>query len=107
MTPDFPTVLADESGFRLERDGTDVVGVRWDEIQEIIAFKRDIFSYDIICLGFRVDDSETFIEVAEDFPGYKQFLKTVESRFPLKDGWWNDVAVPAFATNMMQIWARA
>ena len=58
-------------------------------------------------LGFRVDDSETFIEVAEDFPGYKQFLKTVESRFPLKDGWWNDVAVPAFATNMMQIWARA
>jgi len=85
MTPDFPTVLADESGFRLERDGTDVVGVGWDEI----------------------DDSETFIEVAEDFPGYKQFLKTVESRFPLKDGWWNDVAVPAFATNMMQIWARA
>ena len=107
MSEQFPEVEFDDCGFRLIQQQKVLREVRWADIQEIVAFKRDLFSYDAICLGFRIDERDHFVEVAEDYPGYKPFLSTVEQRFPLKDDWWREVAFPAFATNWTTIWKHS
>ena len=100
----FPKVTVTDSGFRLAGGSHEPLGIAWDDIVEIVAFKWDIFVYDVICLGFRLIGAEDFIEVAEAFSGYKNFIKAVESRFALAENWWNDVAFPAFETNWSTIW---
>lgn len=100
----FPKVTTTDSGFRLAGGSHEPLDVAWADIVEIVAFKRDVFAYDVISLGFRLDGTEDFVEIAEDFPGYRGFIKIVESRFTLAENWWNDVAFPAFETNWATIW---
>ena len=102
-----PEVTATDSGFQLFSHFRELHSVAWDDVVEVVAFKRDVFSYDVICLGFRVIGTEQFIEVGEDFPGYATFLNVVESRFALAGNWWHSAAFPAFATNWSTIWASS
>lgn len=103
----FPTVTTSDVGFRLAGPSYGPREIRWDDIVEIVAYKLDHWSYDVICLGFRVDGADDFIEVVEDFPGYKEFINVVESRFTLAEDWWRKVAFPAFTTNWTTIWKSA
>ena len=100
----FPEVTATDSGFRLAGGSHEPRDVPWRDIVEIVAFKRDVFAYDVICLGFRLNGTEELIEVAEDFPGYDSFIKIVEARFTLPENWWQTVAFPAFETKRSTIW---
>ncbi len=103
----FPRVTTTESGFRLAGGCHEPLNTAWEDVVEIVAFKRDNWAYDVICLGFRLVGTEEFIEIAEDFPGYENFLKVVESRFTLAEDWWQNVAFPAFQTNWSTIWASS
>ncbi|MBC8355684.1 MAG: hypothetical protein H8E66_27210 [Planctomycetes bacterium] len=102
--PNLPEITVTASRFKLTRGDHEELEVNWDSIVEIIAFKRDMFGYDVICLCFRVSENDDFIEVAEDFPGHSAFIQELTSRFALAENWWNDVAFPAFATNASTIW---
>jgi hypothetical protein len=96
----------DDSGFRLIQDGKVLHEISWTDIDEIFGFKRDCLIYDVICLGFRIDETDQIVEVAEDFPGFDQFLEALEQRFSLKSNWWRKVAVPAFETNWTTMWKK-
>jgi len=76
----------------------------WDDVTEIVAYKLDMLSYDVICLGFRLRGSDTFIEVAEECSGYKELLVAVEQQFPLAENWFSKVAFPAFELNWLTLW---
>ena len=82
------------------------ITVRWSEIVEIVAFKHDLWAYDMICLGLRMDGTDEILEVAEECPGYQQWLQVVEGRFQLVDDWWRRTAYPAFVMNLSTIWQR-
>lgn len=101
----FPEVTVTDAGFRLASGSHEPLDVAWDDVVEIVTFKRDVFAYDVICVGFRLIDTEDLIEVAEDFPGYDHFVKVVGSRFGLAKDWWRNVAFPAFKPNWSTIWA--
>ncbi|MDA0587678.1 MAG: hypothetical protein O2820_05305 [Planctomycetota bacterium] len=97
---------------RTAADGFSIVGgnpvtVRWQDVVEIVAFKRDLLTRDLICVGFRVVGSEELIETDEEMPGFGKLRADVESRFSLPENWWSEVAFPAFATNMTTIWSAA
>ncbi len=81
--------------------------VRWGDVKEIFAFKRDMFGFDLICLGFRLDGDGTYAEVDEDYDNYQEFLEALPQRFPgIRREWFYDVAFPAFAPCLHSLWGQ-
>ncbi len=77
----------------------------WDSVIEVFAFKRDLFSVDLICIGFRVDTEGTFYEIDEEMSGYNDVVKFLEMPFDgINVDWFSEVAHPAFETNLLSLW---
>jgi len=92
--------------------GLSVVGEKkaktaWTSIAEIVAYKVDLWSYDIICVGIRVRESEDFIELEERWEGFRQLIAALEERFDIPRDWWSKVSYPAFAENRAILWSRS
>jgi hypothetical protein len=101
-----PSLKVEEGGFSyVGRDETTTVN--WSDVKEAFAFKRDIFSVDLICLGFRVSDDGRYWEIDEQMSGYEEVLTAMAKAFPpLDTSWWHKVAFPAFKTNLVTIWGQ-
>ena len=96
-----------DTSFCVHARGKLVAQVDWAEVLEIVAWKEDLFTYDIICLGFRVREDGAYWQINEEFDGYSEFHTELNRRFPeIKPDWVMDVAFPAFARNRMTLWRR-
>ncbi len=79
----------------------------WDSVLEIFTFKRDLFTVDLICLGFRIDNEGVYFEIDEEMKGYKELESFLLTRFKgIKKEWFSDVASPAFETNLVSLWGE-
>ncbi len=97
-----------------EGDGLAFVGeggratLRWSDVKEIVAFKRDAFAHDLICIAFRVSAAGEWWEIHEEMPGYQEILAALPAAFPgIRTDWWHAVAFPAFETNATLLWNAA
>lgn len=100
-------ITLNPSGYSIEKYGEVVAKIFWSDVKEIFAFKRDLFAYDLICLGFRTNDDDTFWEVDEQCIGYRELLKELTAQFPgIRTDWFEQVAHPAFATNRTTLWGK-
>jgi len=100
-------VVCDESGFHFVEHGKTSARVSWSEILEVFAYKEDLFSYDEICLGFRVSEDGTFWMVSEKCIGYNDLLTELECRFSgIRTNWFAEVAFPAFVPNRTTLWGQ-
>jgi hypothetical protein len=79
--------------------------LRWSDVVEIVAYKRDLLTTDLVCVGFRCLASDDVIEIDEEMAGFDAAMAAVAFRFPLPENWRSDVAFPAYATNMTTIWS--
>ena len=100
----FPEVAATDAGFQFAGVPHLPLEIPWRDVVEIEAFKRVVFSYEVVALGFRVSGTEEFIEVTEEFPGFENLVKVVESQFSLAENWRCNVGFPAFRTRFSTIW---
>jgi len=78
---------------------------KWNEIEEINVYKKDILTIDLICMD--IFFKETYIMFSEDTPGWYHLvakLKEVFNHIP-KD-WDNDIILPPFETNFKTIYKR-
>ncbi len=81
--------------------------VAWLAVEAIAAYKRDLITYDDICLAFKVEDS-SWVEMSEDEPGFETLMAEVERRYPeMPPDWFREVMHPAFAPNYRVLWERA
>jgi len=83
--------------------------VRWQEVRRATVFKRDLFTYDCICLLLSQSD-ETGIELDEEMYGWNRLTKSLPQFLPgcqPWDQWFSTVAFPAFATNQTEIYYHA
>ncbi len=79
----------------------------WGSVLEIFAFKRDQFSVDLICIGFRIDNDGLYYQVDEDMGGYKELKGFLNDHFKgINKEWFSDVAFPAFETNLLSLWGE-
>ena|ERR1035437_5308815 len=100
------TLVVEEAGFAFVWPNNRSP-VRWSEVKEIFAFKRDLWGYDLICIGFRISDDGEYWEIDEQMPGYKEVIAAVEKAFPgIETEWWRKVAFPAFKMNFMTLWGQ-
>lgn len=86
-------------------DGTTDIATRWADINRITAFKRDLFSYDELCLLIHAGDR--LIELNEEMTGYLEFDEALHEALAISPKWKLEVLFPAFATNAIMIFERS
>jgi hypothetical protein len=104
-------IFYDNDGLRAEwRDPSGAwtrVALEWDEVTSVVAFKRDVFTVDLICLAFNTADR--VCEINEEMIGYKALVKHLPTFLPgclQHDDWFQRVAFPAFVPNATEIYSR-
>jgi hypothetical protein len=76
---------------------------KWTEISRVVAFKRDCFAYDLLCIEIEVDGlAFEFDEEMEGWEGMINSFPEYMPGFPRRDEWWDGVVHPSFATNVTQ-----
>lgn len=99
-------VRFDNEGFKVMLGDKTVGAVSWANVREVAGFKHDLWSYDEICLGFRVEGSENYAWSGEEDFGFEKFRAEVERRFNLDPSWFMDIMVPAFEQKWTRLWPR-
>lgn len=95
----------DEAGFDVVANAGVTIQITWDSVVEIVVFKRDLFSIDEICLGFRCRGRDDYQWVGEEDLEFSALQAEVEKRFSgIRTDWFQEVAVPAFRENWTVIW---
>ena len=94
-------------GFIVMPNRDPIASVQWVTILEIFAMKHDLFSYDEVCLGFRIDEAGNYIWVGEDDHGFREFRTEVERRFSIDPIWFQKVVQPPFAENLTTLWTQS
>jgi hypothetical protein len=88
-------------------DGDEVIRLKWDQVANVFAYKRDLYSVDQIC--FVIECTDLGIEVREGDEGYESLIAQMQRNipgFPAQDQWWEGVALPPFAPNWTKIYSR-
>jgi hypothetical protein len=100
-------IRCDESGFAVSGASVGATSLNWSEVRTVLAYKPDLYTTDLICLGFTALDGT--IEVDEEMQGWSQLVERLPSLLPgtppLSD-WWERVAKPPFATCVTKLFER-
>jgi hypothetical protein len=98
-------ISVDEVGLGVVRDPLDPESFTplfsWAEVNRVVAFKRDLFMEDLLCLRFETSAGSAH-EVNEELAGWDELLDQLPERLPgclSKDTILALVALPAFAAN--------
>ncbi len=101
----YGAIFCDEEFIKVTTSKNIVHLIPWRKIEEVHAFKRDLFTVDLICLALKLTDEDGYFEVHEEMHGYHDMLKVLPDRLPgYTESWYSDVAFPAFGTNLRLIW---
>ena len=99
-------IISTSDGLELHALGKLNWSLRWEDVTGVVAYKRDCYSVDQVCVGFRIlDDNEHYFVIDEDQLGYRSILNDLDDR---TDGAWsnkfNEVILPPFKTCWTEIW---
>jgi hypothetical protein len=104
------SVSLQETGFQLhpiDQQDRPPTCFKWREITTVLAYKRDCFAVDLICLA--IADAVTFLEINEEDAGWDAFIRALENNLPGSvpvDTWWPAVAKPPFETSQTTIYRK-
>ena len=77
----------------------------WHKIHSIIAFKRDLITYDDICLT--IEHEFDVLTISESFPGWQKIKNEIENRFNITDlKWFEKMANHAFVNNEIILYKK-
>jgi hypothetical protein len=96
-----------KSVLSLEDGSLSSIAIQWNEVTSVSAFKRDLFSYDLVCLIIRTGTVEC--ELDEQMDRWESLIKALPKYLPgtpSPSEWWDKVAHPAFAPNMTILFSR-
>jgi len=93
-----------KNGFEIN-DGTTLINIKWDEIEKIDAFKRDLLTEDQICLEIHV--SKKIFYCSENFEGWVKFEKELKNQLSeLDKNWFSKVTQPPFEESRITIFPK-
>jgi len=96
-----------DDGFSVQQGPKVLAEVRWEDVDEIRAYKADLFATDLMCWGFCISGQDSMVEVNEEMAGFKALVDAAELRYGMNwKAWWEKVAYPASATNMTVLWRK-
>ena len=86
---------------------TRIFKATWNEINGAVAYKRDCFAYDLLCVGFSTPDGS--FETNEQMEGWEtliEMLPTYLPGTPKPEQWWGKVVQPPFAINATTLFSK-
>lgn len=92
---------------RHKRGKTMRAEMAWKDVTTAIAFKRGCYTVDLICIALVGADGS--LEVNEEMSGWKGLVEALPGYLPgclAEHEWFQQVAFPAFATNLVHIFRR-
>lgn len=81
----------------------------WADVFRVVAFKRDVFSADLICMEIQ-DRVGSSIEINEQMEGWKELVAMLPEylpEFPQFEQWFLRVAQPPFRPCPTELYRRA
>ena len=85
-------------------DEKDKMQIAWNDITKIVAFKRDLYAVDVICIAIERNDG--VCELNEEMKGFSDLFGFMEKNLYVSPSWYIDIMTPAFATNMIIIYEK-
>ena len=86
--PKYGTVTANDTSVKILRPKADSAELRWSEIEEVHAFKRDLLTTDLICLAFKKLGRNEYCEIHEEMAAYHDLLEMMQKSLPKFDISW-------------------
>lgn len=88
-------ILQGDAGFSLF-NGTDYVdSVIWNDVEEVVAYKVDCFTYDTIFLAFKLQGVERPFKVDEEVCGFPLLMESMAQNLPgIDPDWYFHVMFP-------------
>jgi hypothetical protein len=95
-------------GFGVLQGGALLFGVRWADVEEVVAFRERSFAADRLGLAFRLCGQAAHHRADDTMAGYAALVQEVERVYPdYNPGWWSEVAYPvAFSPHRTVVWTR-
>ena len=81
--------------------------LNWDEVDGAVAYKRDCYTVDLICIAFGNESGG--VEINEEMPEWSSLIKALPRYLPgcmSEESWFEQVAFPAFETSPVHIFKR-
>lgn len=95
-------------GIWLENGASEEV-IFWEKIVQVIVYKRDCYTVDLICLAILDREGLVLLEVDEGMIGFQELIDEKPRRLDgcLSMGGWNmQVTFPAFETSLTELYRR-
>jgi hypothetical protein len=93
---------------RVDRPTESLGGFEWEAVARVVAFKRDLYIHDLLCVTFELADGSGF-EIHEHMMGWQDLIDSLHDRLPGSVPfveWWQEVVFPAFETNETTLFER-
>lgn len=101
-------ISADEAGIKVDSGSGGRPVIAWDQVTRIVAFKRDVYSHDLICLLIETKD-KSVLDINESMPGWTELVNELEIRLPSAKphaDWFTEVVFPAFVPSPTDVFIR-
>jgi len=98
-----------EGGFSILESDKETIYIVWGEIIEIVAFKRDLLTVDLVCFNIRVvrKGENIWFLIHEEMNGFDVLTNKLQSLLPEFDSDWRDkVMKPAFASSRTTLYTK-
>ncbi len=85
-----------------------IQAINWANIDNLVAYKRDCYGSDLMCLG--IGGAGSALEVTEEKQGWDELLNRAPDFLPgwrSKTDWYQAVMLPAFKENRTVIFSRS
>lgn len=97
-------ILLHDDGFSLRKGSDELFSMKWQDIREVVAFKRDELTSDCICLSFRASSGDEYFEVNEEMEGFILLSVEMMRHIPsISPDWFDAVMQPPFATSSTRL----
>ena len=100
-------IILREDGFDLHRGEEHKGEVSWDEVDKIVVFKKDMLTFDIVCVEFTIGVKDQFFLVDDDVEGFWDMVRRIKEVFLKSNQKWEELVIkPAFDQNLTVIYER-
>ena len=85
-----------------------VGAVRWSEVKSVEVFKRDLLTFDLICVQLRTEEEEP-LEFDEEDSSWEDLMAALPKHLPgckAWGAWFSEVAFPAFEAKPQRVFER-
>lgn len=94
-----------EKGFSISLE-SGIKDIPWNDVEELHAYKKDLLTYDEICIDIVLNES--IITITEEIEGWIEFTEKINEIFPtINKEWYADVMLPAFETNVTILYKKS